>query len=64
MAKKVPKNPDRVYLSKCVGSLMAYERLGKKEEARQWANCLVRHLHKMDLLPPPNGPIDTPAKLA
>lgn len=52
------KNPNRVYLATCVGKLMAYERVDKREEARQWAALLVEHLRKMDLLPP----IDTPAK--
>lgn len=57
MPKKI-KNPNRVYLATCVGKLMAYERVGKQDEARQWADALVTHLRKMDLLPP----IDTPAK--
>ena len=46
------KDKNRVFLSQCVGKLMAYVRLDKKEEARQWASKLVEHLKKMDLLPP------------
>lgn len=57
MPKKI-KNVNRVYLATCVGKLMAYERVGKTEEARQWADCLVTHLRKMGLLPP----IDTAPK--
>ncbi len=48
------KDKDRVYLSKCVGKLMAFIRLGDKEQAREWAKLLVDYLKKMDLLPPCN----------
>jgi hypothetical protein len=47
----VAKNKDRVILSQCVGKVMAYLRVDRKEEARQWADKLVRQLRKMDLLP-------------
>lgn len=46
----MPKNKDQVYLSKCVGSLMAYLRLGKVEAAKNWANHLVEYLKKMGLI--------------
>lgn len=48
---KVPKNPDRVRLSTCVGKLTAYVRVGNDELAKQWAEQLVNHLKKMNLLP-------------
>jgi len=45
------KDKDRVALSQCVGKLMAYVRVGKKEEAKEWALKLVEHLKRLDLLP-------------
>lgn len=45
------KDKDRVALSQCVGKLMAYIRVGKKEDARIWAEKLVNRLKAMDLLP-------------
>lgn len=47
------KDKDRVALSQCVGKLMAYVRVGKKEEAKEWALKLVEHLKRLDLLPKP-----------
>lgn len=45
------KDKDRVTLSQCVGKLTAYVRVDKKEDAKIWAQKLVDHLKKMDLLP-------------
>ena len=44
------KDKDRVALSQCVGKLMAYVRVDKKEEAKIWAEKLVLHLRKMGLV--------------
>lgn len=47
----IPKDKDRVFLSQCVGKVMAYVRVGKKEDAKEWAKKLQAQLVKMDLLP-------------
>ena len=52
------KDKDRVILSRCVGKLMAYLRVDRKDEARKWAAKLVEQLRAMDLLPPDGG-VDT-----
>ena len=44
------KDADRVQLSQCVGKIMAYLRVDKKEEAKLWAKKLVDQLTKMGLL--------------
>lgn len=44
------KDKDRVALSQCVGKLMAYIRVDKKEEAKIWAKKLVERLKQMGLL--------------
>ena len=44
------KDKDRVVLSQCVGKIMAYLRVDKKEEAKRWAKQLVEQLTKMGLL--------------
>lgn len=44
------KDKDRVTLSQCVGKLMAYLRVDKKDDAKIWAKKLVEHLKKMGLL--------------
>lgn len=44
------KDKNRVFLSKCVGSLMAYIRVDKLEDAKVWARALVKHLIKMELI--------------
>lgn len=46
-----PKDKDRVYLSQCVGKVMAYMRVNKKEDAKEWARKLRDQLVKMELLP-------------
>jgi hypothetical protein len=48
-----PKDKDRVMLSQCVGKLMAYLRVGNREEAKLWAKALVEHLRKMGLIDAP-----------
>ena len=44
------KDKDRVALSQCVGKLMAYIRVDKKEEAKILAKKLVERLKQMGLL--------------
>lgn len=44
------KDKDRVALSQCVGKIMAYLRVDKKEDAKIWAKKLVAELNRMGLL--------------
>lgn len=45
------KDKDHVELSRCVGKITAYRRVGNDAEAKQWAWKLVEQLVKAKLLP-------------
>lgn len=44
------KDKVRVSLARCVGKICAYLAVGKREDARVWANALVDILQKEGLL--------------
>jgi hypothetical protein len=45
------KDKDHVELSRCVGKITAYRRVGSGPDAKIWAWKLVEQLVKMKLLP-------------